>query len=156
MQCSEQRLLDHNNEVDSAEEVRDIIQEYDRDWQSTCGITSNPIAPLLGLNGNPCLASSPYQTIHTVTCNRPPQSQYKRICFCHTRNKWPSSLKMFHSSYWKNATRFPFEKCFSWFSKKAENFARKTVKGAKQTPPPNLSFRDNETLIIILPWKSNT
>ena len=35
------------------------------------------------------------------------------------------------------------------------SFSKETVKGAKQTPP-TLPFRDNESLKIILPWKSNT
>ena len=36
------------------------------------------------------------------------------------------------------------------------SYPKRTVKGAKQTPPSTLPFRDNESLKIILPWKSNT
>ena len=80
--CTEEGLENHNTEVDTSDEVKDLIQQLggqtsahlcDTSW----GFTTD--TPVLDTNNGQCFTSGQKAEF---SCARKPSSHKKRLCYC--------------------------------------------------------------------------
>ena len=89
--CTEQELFNHNNEVDSSAELLSVMVSVDASFSLTSCTSefgSGFDVPVwrTSTGGKPekCYFSSSSRALSTFNCEKIPDADKRRICYCHT------------------------------------------------------------------------
>ena len=91
LECSEKEFYKHNGDVDSSDEVLNLVEKLGGKTSATwCTDTYGQSPSVPGINPEKCSHSAPKRSILTFECDSTPSPKYEkkqRLCWCNASGK---------------------------------------------------------------------